>query len=326
MIPDPGVVSSRILGERARRADDETGLARTGIPEEAARVTFHIARQPIHDRDLRVVGYELLFRDGVHDCYPEIDPHDATSRVVLEGGVTSGLGALTDGLPAFLNCSRESLLSGVAKALPAALTVVEILEDIEPDDEILAACRELRSLGYRIALDDFVYSPRFAPLLALADIVKLEVNTTSPEERHILLRHSSLQFVAEKVETAEELTTSLTEGFHFFQGYHLGRPELLERPRHETNHLHELVGTHLCRAQADTAYLCHLIRLDDGLSESLRSFCEARGTTFPRADTEIEILFGALDREGRQRWGEMLLAESSRAAGDARGKRNSRAA
>ena len=66
-----------------------------------------IARQPILDRDLKIVGYELFFRDGTSNSYPDIDPHDATSRVVLEGGLTLGIGELTNGAPAFLNCSRD---------------------------------------------------------------------------------------------------------------------------------------------------------------------------------------------------------------------------
>ena len=264
-----------------------------------------IARQPILDRDLKIVGYELFFRDGTSNSYPDIDPHDATSRVVLEGGLTLGIGELTNGAPAFLNCSRESLVAGLPKVLPSELTVVEILENIEPDREVVEACRELRKLGYRIALDDFIYSPRLTPFLALADIIKLEMTTTSPQERKALLDRFSVQFVAEKVETEEDLQIARDEGFQLFQGYYFGRPEMMERPRREASHLFLLVGAHLCKSHADPKYVCHLIQLEPGLEHSLRNFSRVVGKD---AEAPIEALFSALTPEDQHSWGRALLA------------------
>ena len=43
--------------------------------------------------------------------------------------------------------------------------VVEILETIEPDVEVLGACRRLKDLGYTIALDDFVDAEKFQPFI-----------------------------------------------------------------------------------------------------------------------------------------------------------------
>ena len=71
----------------------------------------------------RVRGYEMLFRDGIE-------------RTLL--GETDRLAGfdwpvLTRGRDAWINCTREVLLAGRYQALPPEHTVVELLEDVEPD-------------------------------------------------------------------------------------------------------------------------------------------------------------------------------------------------
>ena len=43
---------------------------------------FYAARQPILDRNKELVGYELLFRDGVDNVFPDIDGDEATTRLI----------------------------------------------------------------------------------------------------------------------------------------------------------------------------------------------------------------------------------------------------
>ena len=40
--------------------------------------------------------------------------------------------------------------------MPAATSVLELLENIEADPEVIDTCRELKSGGHTLALDDFV--------------------------------------------------------------------------------------------------------------------------------------------------------------------------
>jgi EAL and modified HD-GYP domain-containing signal transduction protein len=43
-----------------------------------------IARQPIFDRERQTVAYELLFRDGMNNAFPDVPPEYATSRVISD--------------------------------------------------------------------------------------------------------------------------------------------------------------------------------------------------------------------------------------------------
>src|SRR5262245_46197382 len=114
-----------------------------------------VARQPIFDDKLSVFGYELLFRSGPEACFPaDTDVDYASSRTVTDGVTLLGLENVALGKRAFINVSRYMLVNDLAMALPKNRVVVELLETIEPDDEVLAACRRLKGAGYLIALDD----------------------------------------------------------------------------------------------------------------------------------------------------------------------------
>jgi len=67
-----------------------------------------------------------------------------------------GLDVLCDGRRAFINCTRDVLLNDHVTLLPSEQTIVEVLESVEADGLVLAACQCLKEAGYLIALDDFV--------------------------------------------------------------------------------------------------------------------------------------------------------------------------
>jgi EAL and modified HD-GYP domain-containing signal transduction protein len=187
-----------------------------------------IARQPILDRTRRVVAYELLFRTAMTAVKAGDASSQASARVMSDAVVAFGLDRLTQGRRAFINVTRDLLLAGIPAALPPRQVVLELLETIEADDDVLAACRELRRAGYAIALDDFVLTDATAPLIPLANYIKVDAMQAAdrPVRQAIVdqARRHGLSLLAEKVETARQFADANGDGFDFFQGYFFGRP------------------------------------------------------------------------------------------------------
>jgi c-di-GMP-related signal transduction protein len=195
-----------------------------------------VGRQPIVDESGRLFGYELLCRDKPPDVPPS-DPEAATREIVDYWSML--LTDRSEGF-AFVNCTRASLVDGTVTLLPSRNTILEILEGIEPDAELLAACRALRNQGYRLALDDFSPLPSRAPLIELADFIKIDYRASDAKTRRAIFsmaRGTGLRFLAEKIETGEERDLSRTEGCSLFQGYFFSRPVTVASRALPQNHL-----------------------------------------------------------------------------------------
>jgi c-di-GMP-related signal transduction protein len=138
---------------------------------------------------------------------------------------------ITGGKTAFINFTDQLLLKRIPLLFPRGKLIVEILEDVEAVEPVVEACRELRGMGYQLALDDFLYRKELEPLMALAGIVKIDFMLTPREELTDLMGRLipfKLRLLAEKVETYEEFQHALDMGFEYFQGYFFSKPEILK--------------------------------------------------------------------------------------------------
>lgn len=193
-----------------------------------------IARQPIFDRKQNVFGYELLFRSNLENYFNQehSDIDTAASRVIADSSVIWGMDELTEGKRAFMNLTRSSVMNGYAALLPKKTAVLELLESIEPDDELVEACRKLKQQGFTFALDDFQYHPKWDRLIELADIIKidfLECDAQQRAEAAVRFRDTNIRLLAEKVETQEDFREGLGLGYAYFQGYFFSKPVVLAR-------------------------------------------------------------------------------------------------
>ncbi|HEY1518741.1 MAG TPA: HDOD domain-containing protein [Solirubrobacteraceae bacterium] len=188
-----------------------------------------VARQPIFNPKLEVVGYELLFRgEGyVNDVAMIANPESATATVVLNALTELDLGRIVGRKTAWVNVSREFVTGGLAHALPSDLVGLEIPETAQFDEEMLGALGELKAAGYKLALDDFRYRPGSESLLELFDLVKLNINELGTKQLTDLverLKPYEGKLVAEKLGTQEQHEFCVEAGCDLFQGYFFCRP------------------------------------------------------------------------------------------------------
>ncbi len=190
----------------------------------------YLARQPILNRARELFAYELLFRSSLQNSCDGLDL-ELASTSVLDTSFLIGFEKITGGHLMFINCPRDFLLRDYVSLFPPKTVVVEILETINPDREVIEACRRLKQAGYTIALDDFVDSPGWAPLVSLADIIKVDFRATDQKEQRALVSRyggNSIRMLAEKVETQEEYAAGMRMGYSLFQGYFFCRPEMMQ--------------------------------------------------------------------------------------------------
>lgn len=197
-----------------------------------------VGRQPIFDRAMKVHAYELLYRSDEENRAKFSDGNFATSSVVLNTFLEIGLERVVGDHPAFVNFTREFVLGEYPIPAKPDRIVIELLEDVAPDDEVVRALRGFADAGFRIALDDFTWSEAYKPLFPIVSMVKLDVMALGREgirETIDRLRPYRLKLVAEKVDNAEDLDFCQKLGFHYFQGYFLTKPQIIRGQRMPTN-------------------------------------------------------------------------------------------
>jgi c-di-GMP-related signal transduction protein len=258
-------------------------------------VDVFVARQPIFDRNRQVWGYELLFRSGAAQTkFDGTEASSATRQVISNSMLAIGLDTLLQGKQALINFGREMVLQNWYSALPTESTVIELTEDIEPNGEVVAAVRGMREQGYRIALDDFRSSPEMDPLIQLAHVIKVEMQTPKAQQEVMLREFHArvIRMLSEKVETDSDYRWALSAGYDYFQGYFFARPVVVKGkqiPANKLQCLQLLQEAH--RAEIDFTRLTSLVSRDVSFSYKLLRY--ANSAHFGR-NTEIHSIRRAL--------------------------------
>jgi EAL and modified HD-GYP domain-containing signal transduction protein len=270
-----------------------------------------IGRQPILDRQQKIVGYELLFRDSAEARVANIvsDLHAGTNIIA---NTLSNIGThwLVGDKLAFVNLSNPMLETDFIELLPPERVVLELLEDTQPTPELLARCRDLRGRGFQIALDDFEFRQEFVPLLEMAHFVKLDIRLIGLDG--LLAQVEKIapyppKRLAEKVETHAEFERCKQLGFHFFQGYYFAHPETLTARVINPAYATVLELLNKVRANADVVELERLFKRDVALSFKLLRYINSVGFGLSCEIQSIRHAVSILGYQQLYRWLTLLL-------------------
>jgi EAL and modified HD-GYP domain-containing signal transduction protein len=230
----------------------------------------YVARQPILDLQGRVHGYDLLFRNP-----PEVvlrRDAELAVQTMLDNEVIFGLERLTNGLPAFITCTAESLTENSVLVLSPATTVLGLPATLAPVPRLAEACRDLRARGFRLSLDDFCAQEKPHPLLDQADFIRLDFRRFGEAERQQLSKNGlkNVAMVAQKVVTQEDHKKACALGFTLFQGDYFCHPVLLKKRKVPANgRSHFEIVRELYHDPIDIRKVSALVRRDAALTYRL---------------------------------------------------------
>jgi EAL and modified HD-GYP domain-containing signal transduction protein len=207
----------------------------TPPPTEIKQEKVFVARQPIFDRQMTVIGYELLYRDRHSETADVQDNDAATRQTLMHSLIEFGLTELVGDSKAFVNLGPEFIFGGFPFTEYKDRLVLEVLESIKIDMALVRAVGDLRNQGYTIALDEVYIRPEVELLFPVADIVKLDLTLIEPQQLPdaiaLVRQHKHLKIVAEKVEQPDVLKRCMDLGFDYFQGFFFAKPAVLTTSR-----------------------------------------------------------------------------------------------
>jgi EAL and modified HD-GYP domain-containing signal transduction protein len=265
-------------------------------------IDIYVGRQPIFNRKMEVVAYELLFRGNTQDNHAMIIGGDAASaQVMMNVFGEMGLSEVLGEHKGFINFTEGLLLREYQPFFPRKKVVIEVLEDVKVTPQLIASLTKLKEMGFTIALDDYIFNPELIPLERFADIIKVEILAVGPKqlvEHTKRLKAQGIKLLAEKVETREQFEFCLKLGFDYFQGYFFAKPKIIEGKRLPNNKLTILeLLSNVYDPDVYMHSLSKIISKDVSLSQKLLKFVAE--TSGP--DVQIASIHDAVLRFGLNR-------------------------
>jgi len=276
------------------------------------------ARQPIFDGNNKLYGYELLYRGLNPNAAVFEDGDKATSELLVNycGGIINDEDAPY--VKVFINLPRNLLLSDYFFPLEPSRVVLEILENTLIDQALVDKVKELKQLGYEIALDDYDFSEEYDPLVPLADYIKIDLLFISDitlkdslhqlERKHLKNLNKRPAFLAEKVENKEKYDYCRHIGFELFQGYYLERPQLVygKKISNSAETAMQIVAQ-LQEPDIDIDQLCHAISRDTKLSYQILKIINSPLCRLPRKVSSLKEAVVFLGLEQIKKWAMALV-------------------
>lgn len=273
--------------------------------------SFFVARQPVFDTDKNIWGYELLFRNSGGKNTADVGNEDAATSQVIADGFGLIQEDIEEGQRLLVNFPRNMLLAGAADFLPPEVCVIEILEHVQPEQDILQVLADLKGDGYILALDDYIGQEGFEPFVELADIVKvdcLDIDSDKLAEIAKTLKKLDVQMLAEKVEDDEMFNLCRELGFELFQGFFFSRPEIIPGKKISSSNINRmrLLGS-ICGDDFDVEDLTSAINSDVSVSYRLLKFMNSPTFGLPNKINSIQQAIALIGYRKLAGWLRMIL-------------------
>ena len=154
----------------------------------------YIVRVPIKDTESRVIGYEILYH-GENELYGTLEPERKDSGVkVNEFAVADTInGFLTQnterfkGTLNFMTFTTTLLLKKVPRLFSTEDLVIQIDDSVIVHPLAMHFVKMYKKEGYRIAVNDFQFAPRYVSLIDEIDFLRLNFQTMTDASLHNLI-------------------------------------------------------------------------------------------------------------------------------------------
>lgn len=151
-------------------------------------------------------------------------------------------------------------------------------------EDNLLRCRELRGMGYQIALDDFEAKRGLGQFVTLASFIRVDVARFNAIELGKLadrfLDKSAPQLLAKNVETDDDFEACYKMQFHCFEGNYFTRLRPSMPPRVDSDRIRVLELLNMVKNQEEISQMEEVFKHDAMLSYKLLRYINAPVTAF----------------------------------------------
>ncbi len=235
----------------------------------------YIVKQPIHDKDNNLFAYEVLYREN-----PDIEgssPETETDDVMAASTIANILPRLSDtdffeGKDVFLTFTEALLQKDIPSIFDPDQLVIVTDYEVLLNSDALGLIKGYKQMGYRIALKEFQFNPRYIAMLDDVDIIKLNmaIPSSSNESVSAIAAELKIQTIGYNIDDKQTFDYANKMGVNYMQGQYIGTmvPEKVQNPDHLQSNFFQLMAAVTAR-EPDLDKIEELISRDVTLTYAL---------------------------------------------------------
>ncbi len=190
----------------------------------AAKGSKYIVRCPIKDPDSQIIGYELLYH-GENLAYGGDDGGSRANEFAVADTIYNFLTQNTEkslkGSLNFMTFTTTLLMKKVPRLFQKTDLVIQIDDSVIIHPLAMRIVRQYAADGYKIAINEFQFAPRYLSLIGDIDYVKLNFHSMSDATLHnvVEITHSmNKQCIATSVDDEQTYKKAVEYGVDALEG------------------------------------------------------------------------------------------------------------
>ncbi len=192
----------------------------------------YIVRQTIVDENQTAKAYEILYADDELSVSRE---DDSSAANAIENFLSSmDTDKFLNGKTAFLSFTRNLLVKDIPRMFDTSKLVIQIEDSLITNPMAHSLFTKYKQAGYKIAVVDFEFAPRYFGVLDIVDYIKVNFKDyqNSSLENVVRIGNSfGKKIIAYNIECAEAYEKAVNCGCSMFQGSYVAE----KTPAHLTN-------------------------------------------------------------------------------------------
>ncbi len=264
----------------------------------------HIIRQPILDRNQKLIAYELVYYQDASTLYNKRDARVANTIVTFFSELDTD--SFLAGKDCFLTFTPNLLMKDIPRVFDEKKLVIQIEENILVNPEAKAILRRYKSNGYRIAIIGFEFNRRFLNVLPDIDIIKVDFSDIKSESIDVLCKLAqsfNKKLAAYGINSAEARELAVAYGCDYIQGDSVS--EMISTKVHKMDHLqsnfYRLMAA-ISKETPDFDEIAQIIALDVTLAFSLLKLVNSAYFALPNRVKDVKQALTILGLGQLKQW------------------------
>ena len=231
----------------------------------------YIARQPIMNREDKVVAYEVLYHQDSSTLYNQRDYRVANAIAQFFTQIDNS--NFLEDKDAFLTFTPNLLMQNIPRIFVEDKLVIQIEDNVLVHPVAQMIIQRYKKQGYRLALVDFEFNNRYFNILSSISILKVDFANPDADKINTsisIAKRFNMLVAAYNVNSPEAKARAMELGCDFFQGESIANM-ISSKVKHmdylESNFFRLMVS--ITKEEPDMAEIAGIIELDVTLTYSL---------------------------------------------------------